>query len=71
MNAGSQRGGQPDVARHDQDEPPRPANPREIAPDARAIRVIVVAEDNAGQTARQAGNGVPRIGQAGGVGEQP
>jgi hypothetical protein len=71
MNPGPQRRGQPDIARHDKDQPPYPANPGEVATQYGAVRMIVVAEDDAGKMPRQSGDSLPRIGQPQGVGEQP
>ena len=71
MNPGPQRGGQPDIARHDENQPPRPADTREIAAQACAIRMIVMPEHDPGETARQPSDSLPRIGQPSGVREQP
>jgi len=71
MNPGPQRGGQTDIARHDKDQSPHPADPREIAAQVCAIRVIVMPEHDPGETARQSGDSLPRIGQPSGVREQP
>ena len=64
MNAHSQRGGQTNVARHDQDQPACAAYPSEVSPQSGPIRVIVMAEYDAREAARQAGNGRPWVGQA-------
>jgi hypothetical protein len=62
MNPSPQRGGEPHIARHDENQPPHPANPGEVAPQACAIRVIVVPEHHPGETARQPGDSLTRIG---------
>jgi hypothetical protein len=71
MNPGTQRRGQPDIARYDKGKPPHPADPREVGAQYGAVWVIVVAEDDAGEVARQPGDNLPRIGQPRGVREQP
>jgi hypothetical protein len=71
MNPGPQRRGQPDIARHDKDQTPHPADPREVSAQYRAVRLIIVAEDDAGEMARQSGDSLPRVGQPRRVREQP
>jgi hypothetical protein len=71
MHAGSQRGREADVARHDQYQSARPADPRKVAAQTGAIGVVVVPEHDTREAARQPGDGASRIGQPLRVGEQP
>jgi hypothetical protein len=57
MNARPQGRGETSVARHDQDQAARTAYPGEVSPQPGPIRVIVVAEYDAGQAARQPADG--------------
>jgi hypothetical protein len=52
MNPRTQCGGEPCIAGHDQDQPARPANPREVAAETRPIRMIVMPEHDSGEAAR-------------------
>lgn len=71
MNSRVQQGRQPDVACHDQHQPARAADPGQISTEARPVRLAIMAQDNAGEAARQPLRSAARIGQAARVGEQP
>jgi len=71
VNAGAQGTRQPHIARDHQDQAPGPADPRQIAPERRAGRIIVVAQHDAGQAPWQPGSRRARIRQAPRIGEQP
>ena len=63
MNSGVQRGRQAHIARYDQHQAACPADPGDVAPHGGALRMIVVPEYDAGQAARQPGDGASRVGQ--------
>ena len=54
-----------------QREPSRPAEPRQIASQSLAVRLAIVAQNDAAQSARQCGDGGARVGQPPSIGEQP
>jgi len=63
--------GQPDVAGHDHHQPPVPANSCQAQRQGRAIRVLIMAEDDAGNGARQTSGGGAGVRQPARVGKQP
>ena len=71
MHPRPKRRRQPRVARHHQRQPPLPANPRQIPPDRRSARMIVMPQHHARNPPRQQTRGGARIGQPARVGEQP
>jgi hypothetical protein len=71
MNSGSKRRRQPDIAGHHKDETARPADAREVPPQRLAAWLAIMAQDHAGQAARQPRRRRPRIRQPARVGEQP
>jgi hypothetical protein len=71
MDPGFQRCGQPRVAGHHQHKTARPADPRQVPPEVRSCRVMIVAQHDPCLAPRQTGNRGARIGQAEVIGEQP
>ncbi len=71
VQPGAHGPGQTRVAGYDQDEAALAADAGEGLGEGGAARRAVVAEDHAGATARQAGGGGERVGEARGVGEEP
>ena len=65
------RGREANIARHDEDQTARFANPREVVPKIEPVRMIVVPENHTGQALWQPADGFPRVGQPDGIGEQP
>jgi hypothetical protein len=71
MNASVQQCRQPDIACHDQRQPARAADPGQVSTEGAPVRRAIMAQDNAGEAARQPLRSATRIGQAVRVGEQP
>lgn len=71
MHTRVQCGGQPNIARHHQDQPPSPADAREIATQTSAIGVVVMTVHDTGETWWQPGDGGARVRQSSRVREQP
>ena len=63
--------GQPDVAGHDHHDPPVPANLRQTQREGLAVRVLIMAEHDAGDAARQTSGGGAGVRQPARIGEQP
>lgn len=66
-----QRGGEGWVARNNQGKAARPADASEFAAKCHAVRSVIVAQDDAGETTGQAAGSRARVRQPTGVGEQP
>ena len=71
VDAGFQRRRQPDIPGHDQDQPPLPANPRQIPAEQRPCRVMVMAQNDSRLAARQPRNRGTRVRKPLVVGKQP
>jgi hypothetical protein len=71
VNAGLQRRRQPRIARHHQNKPPLPADPREVSSKHPPSQIGVMPQNHPRSAARQGGNGGAGIGQAPVVREQP
>ena len=69
--ARTQRGGEPVVASDHESEPTVSADPCHCLPEGRPAGILIVAEHNAGETARQPHDHWPRVSQAVIIGEQP
>ena len=66
-----ERGGKAGIAGDHQHEPAIPADPCHCLSERRAVRILIVAEHDAGEATRQAGDRRPRVSQAAIIGEQP
>jgi hypothetical protein len=71
MHAGVQFGRQAWFSRHDQGQPSRPAQTRQIASQSFAVWLAVMTQDDAAQAAWEGGDRRAWVGQPPSVGEQP
>ena len=71
VQTGAEGGGQAGIAGDNQGEPTRPAQAGKVAAKRLPSRSIVMAQDDAGESLRQAGDGGPRIRQTGFVRKEP
>ena len=71
VHSSAERRGQPGITRHDENQTPRSADPRKVAPERCPTRLAIVAQHDAGESTGQTRDSRARIGQPPCIGEQP